>query len=429
MAAPSRARTRIDSEIVSQLKHLQLVNVTDTGKVIGSGAYGQVIEVYVHGTLCAAKEIHPILIKHDDAEQVKRSFQAECVKSSRILHPNIVQVLGIYYPTPQAKLPWLVMELMDTSLKGLIEKREKKGIPLHFKLSILVDVAQGLEFLHAQDIVHRDLSSNNVLLTKQLVAKIADLGMAKVIEQNKMMTQTQTPGTVHFMPPEALSNKPHYGLPVDIFSLACIALHLMSCKWPEPKDRVLEVEDTLIALTEVQRRDKYFQSFCNIPTLRSLIEACLYNKPEKRPKISEVCMAFKNLKANTNKQVPFAMTNAIELYEEVHHGDQQKRNIEVALKSAEYALTKEKAHVAALENTISKLETTIAKLGTNITAKDQQLQQYEKLLAAEKARVAEQEASTIKKLKVATKKVNQQPHSTYLQMESKTQFSQPQKKV
>ena len=64
---------------------------------------------------------------------------------------------------------------MDTSLKGLIEKRERKeGIPLHFKLSILVDVAQGLEFLHGQDIVHRDLSSNNVLL-KNTVAKIADL--------------------------------------------------------------------------------------------------------------------------------------------------------------------------------------------------------------------------------------------------------------
>ena len=411
MAAPGNTvtGTRIESEVESQLKQLQLVNVTSTGKVIGSGAYGQVIEVYVHGTLCAAKEIHPILIRHDDAEHVKRSFQAECVKSSRILHPNIVQVLGIYYPTPQAKLPWLVMELMDTSLKGLIEKREKEGIPLHFKLSILVDVAQGLEFLHAQDIVHRDLSSNNVLLTKQLVAKIADLGVAKVIEQNKMMTQTQTPGTLHFMPPEALSNKPRYGLPVDVFSLACVALHLMSCKWPEPKDRVLEVEESLIALTEVQRRDEYLQSrFCNIPTLRSLIKTCLHNKPEKRPKISEVCMAFKNMKANTNKQVPFATANAIELYEEVHHRDQQKRNIEVALKNAEYALTKERAHVAALESTIAKLE-------TDIKAKGQQLQQCHLQLAAEKARVAEIDKQ-------------QQPRKTYLQMQSRN-VSQLQKQV
>ena len=187
-----------------------------------------------------------------------------------------------------------------------------------------------------------------------------------------MMTQTQTPGTLHFMPPETLSNKPRYGLPVDVFSLACVALHLMSCKWPEPKDRVLEVKDSLIALTEVQRRDEYLQSqFCNIPTLRSLIEACLHNKPEKRPKISEVCMAFKNMKANTNKQVPFATANSIELFEEICKENQQKKNT----KDAENALAKEKSSIAMLETTIA--------------TKDQQLQQYEELLAAEKARVAE----------------------------------------
>ena len=125
-----------------------------------------------------------------------------------------------------------------------------------------------------------------------------------------------------------------------------------------------------------------------------MIEACLHNKPEKRPKISEVCMAFKNLKANTDKQVPFATANAIELYEEVRHGDQQKRNIE--------------AHVATLETTIFKLE-------TDIKAKDQQLQQcHLQLLAAEKARVAEVD--------------KQQPRKTYLQMQSKS-VSQPQKQV
>ena len=301
-----------ESDIEVQLKKLQLVDVSKTGKVIGKGAYGRVIEVYVQGTLCAAKEIHPILITHDDADRVKKSFQVECVKSSQLFHPNVVQVLGIYYPTPRPKLPWLVMELLDTSLRGLIEKYEKRGIPLHFKLSILVDVAHGLEFLHAKDIVHRDLSSNNILLTKQLVAKIADLGMAKVIDRNKMMTLTQTPGTLHFMPPEALANKPRYGPPVDMFSLACVVLHLMSCKWPEPKDRVVEVNDSLIALTEVQRRDEYLQScFSNIPTLRSLVTTCLHNKPEQRPKISKVCAVFKELKADIDKQFPFATAKAL----------------------------------------------------------------------------------------------------------------------
>ena len=69
----------------------------------------------------------------------------------------------------------------------------------------------------------------------------------------------------------------------------------------------------------------------------------------------------------TDKQVPFATSSSIELYEEVHHGNQQKRNTEVALKNAENALVKEKAHVSALRTAIAKLESIIAKLVTNIT--------------------------------------------------------------
>ena len=80
----------------------------------------------------------------------------------------------------------------------------------------MVDVAQGLEFLHCNhNIIHRDLSSNNIL---GLVGKIADFGVAKVMKQSKSMRQTQAPGTKYFMPPEALSVKPCYGKPVDIFS-------------------------------------------------------------------------------------------------------------------------------------------------------------------------------------------------------------------
>ena len=241
-----------------ELERLKLTSVKSTGTVIGKGSYGRVIQVYVHGTLCAAKEVHPIFVEQvtaRDFEATRHSFLSECVKASRILHPNVVQMLGVHYPSPEAKLPWLVMELMETSLKSFLEKYNNEKFPLNIKLSMLLDTAQGLEFLHAQDIVHRDLSSNNVLLTKQLVAKVADLGVAKVIEHNKMKTQTQTPGTLYFMPPEALSVRPRYGKPIDVFSLACIALHVVSHKWPEPKDRVEEdpITHAMTALTEVQR--------------------------------------------------------------------------------------------------------------------------------------------------------------------------------
>ena len=103
--------------------------------------------------MCAAKEIHPLLVENaspQELEAIRKSFFEECIKASRIHHPNVVQMLGIYYPTsiPKTKLPWLVMEMMQTSLKSFLEKHEQGKIPLYFKVAILVDVAQGLEFLH-----------------------------------------------------------------------------------------------------------------------------------------------------------------------------------------------------------------------------------------------------------------------------------------
>ena len=326
------------SPVDFELEQLKLTNVRTTGRVIGRGSYGQVIEVYVYGTLCAAKEVHSNMIHNvspRDFEAVKQTFLTECINSSRIHHPNVVQVLGIYYPAPQAKLPWLVMELMDTSLKCLLEKYTREKIPHHFKLSILVDIAQGLEFLHGQDIIHRDLSSNNILITRRLVAKIADLGVAKAIEHNRMKTQTQTPGTLHFMPPEALLNRPRYGKPVDVFSLGCIALHVITHQWPEPKERVQEDPMTFsyVVLTEVQRREDYLQ-LCSAPPLKRLIESCLHNQPEQRPDISGVCTTLKDLRSSVEKLVPFSTANSIEQFDAMQQSRSQVQDLSKRLNDA-----------------------------------------------------------------------------------------------
>ena len=276
----------LTSENSSQLT--QLHEVSRTGKELGVGAYGRVIEVYVRGrTRAAAKEIHPILVDSVTSAEcriTKQKFLDECRISSQIRHPNVVEVLGIHYPSPN-KLPWLVMELMETSVTNFMEKCEKDKISLHTKLSILIDISQGLEFLHDQNIVHRDLSSNNVLLTHCCVAKIADLGVAKIVDSSKMSTHSQAPGTIHFMPPEALLDKPHYGIAVDVFSLGCITCHIVSHRWPKPKNQ----------LTEILRREEYLQLFSH-SSLRQLAESCLQDNPSDRPKISKVCSKLKELK-------------------------------------------------------------------------------------------------------------------------------------
>ena len=310
--------------------------VESTGKVIGKGAYGKVIEVRVHGTLCAAKEIHSILIENvtvNEFETTKASFLNECSKSSRIVHPNVVQVLGIHYPIPEAKLPWLIMELMEISLKLFLESHRKDEVPLYIKLSILVDVAQGLEFLHGQNIVHRDLSSNNILLTKHFVAKISDLGTAKFIIHGSMKTQTQTPGTLHFMPPEALLVRPRYGKPVDVFSLACVILHVMSHQWPEPKDRV--PEDTMVVLTEVQRRERFLE-LCTPASLKDLTVLCLHNKSEQRPSISTVCKYVKTFKADADHRNSVITAYSFESLNDKIKYFKEKSIIQQEMKSQEH---------------------------------------------------------------------------------------------
>ena len=185
-------------------------------KELGRGAYGKVYAVKYCQTVCAAKEIHSILIE-DVGETERRltieSFLRECQQCNKLRHPNVIQFLGVYYPTGEGganrmRLPVMVMEMMADSLTSFVDKHEK--IPVYIKYSIVHDVSLGLCYLHYHDppIVHRDLSPNNVLLTAHHVAKISDLGVAKVIKADSRKTMTKAPGTVDFMPPEALDDTP-----------------------------------------------------------------------------------------------------------------------------------------------------------------------------------------------------------------------------
>ena len=137
------------------------------------------------------------------------------------------------------------------------------------------------------------------MLSTQLVAKIGDLGVAKVIPVDGGHTNsglTTAPGTVDFMPPE---DNPVYGTPVDVFSFAGIGLHIFAEEWPQPcgQKRQDLVTKKLLALTEAERRQKYLDK---IPEdaiiLRELFERCLDDEPNQRPPIQEVSEMIQILK-------------------------------------------------------------------------------------------------------------------------------------
>ena len=295
---------------------LQLKGVTELNRdELGRGAYGRVYAVKYCQTICAAKEIHSILVDGVGQVEMQRtieSFMRECQQCSTLRHPNVIQFLGVYYPTGvgganRMRLPVMIMEMMADSLTSFVDKHEK--IPVHIKYSIVHNVSIGLCYLHNHDppIIHRDLSPNNVLLTAHHVAKISDLGVAKVIKADNRKTMTKAPGTVDFMPLEALSVNPVYGPPMDVFSFAGIILHTFNQQWPRPTDAIQfdPKARRRVALSEVERRQQYLDKMIGeAEVLRPLVEECLDDDPVVRPTIATVCERIQVSKDAYMKESP-----------------------------------------------------------------------------------------------------------------------------
>ena len=300
-----------------------LSNVRLTGIRIGSGAYGSVEEVAIPGAICAAKKIHDFFqdtarVSDVDISTATTQFIRECQLMSTLRHPHIVQFLGVCF-FPDSRLPALVMERLLTSLHDLLDpyvypppppNSPKPFFPLCLKESILYDVANGLTYLHEKSppIIHRDLSAKNVLLNTAMVAKIADLGVARIVPHVRAAaTMTIAPGNIIYMPPEALENKPEdenlpfeeqnkkskYDVSIDVFSFGVVAIFTLSQTFPCKllAHIYLDERRRIIGRSELERREHYMRMIYrqlrgNHPLLQ-MIERCL-DFPEDRPSIRQV---------------------------------------------------------------------------------------------------------------------------------------------
>ena len=231
---------------------------------------------------------------------------------------------------------------------GVLPEQEGTGI--------LDDVATGLCYLHGHrpPIVHRDLSANNVLLSSNMTAKISDLGVAKILNLTpaRMSQMTKCPGTLSYMPPEALRQRPSYDAKLDCFSVGVMILHVLCGRWPYPSEpnRVNpNNRRQLIALSEAERREEYFQQVRGDHPLVELIRGCLDNDPPQRPDAVRILGRLRQVIS----QSPPSCGNKMELLNQTQTLRNEKRGLSEQLEQSQRELTQSRGRQERLELTHS----------------------------------------------------------------------------
>ena len=294
----------------------KLTGVKVTDNKLGHGSYATVLELEYMGLKCAGKRIHELLLEQGDTSYTVRRFEEECRLLSKVRHPNIVQFLGVFF-LPRVQAPILVMEFLPTNLTSCIE--QYSILPNEISYSILHDVSLALCYLHGQTppIIHRDLSSNNVLLASNLTAKISDLGVARILNLTPLQVSrmTQTPGTPTYMPPEVMVAKPNYNTSVDEFSYGILMIHMFSGKWPVPQVGQIRTESNgrMIPVSEAERRAVFLEAIGNYHPLMDLIHKCISNHPQARAHAAEIVERL----AGMVLQFPASFANRLEALKQI----------------------------------------------------------------------------------------------------------------
>ena len=374
---------------------------------LGIGSYGAVCKAICDDLVCAAKIIHPTLFDPSALHQIApqrehrlpiRRFEQECEFMSNMRHPNIVQYLGTYRDSADTRLPVLLMELMDDSLTHFLES-SPQPIPYHIAVNICHDVTLALSFLHSNNIVHRDLSSNNVLLRGNVLAKVTDFGMARLGDINPhatRFTSTMCPGTDVYMPPEAVQDKPVYTEKIDCFSFGVISLQILTRLFPKPGDRLQEVELShpglgagrlLMQIPEVNRRQNHISQVDPDHPLLPLILDCLKDRDNERPSAHQLFERVADLK-RMEKYIDSARTVQEEVVQPL--ASREEENVR-AISSNEEENQQLRQQLRQVQRERDEARRRSEERERQLGRVNQQLQEAEQVVAQFERRVAELE--------------------------------------
>ena len=235
---------RVDSKDVifdNRQKRAKVLGKYVMGDVLGEGSYAKVKEAIDQETLCrrAVKIMKKKKLRKIPHGEENVQKEIKMLKGLGTGHQNIMKLIEVFYNDEKGKI-YMVLEYCCAVLKDMLEQSLAKKFPswqAHFYFSQLIE---GLEYLHCHRIVHKDIKPGNLLLDTTGVLKIADFGVAELLDQfapNDMCRTSQ--GTPAFQPPEIANGLDEFpGFKVDIWSSGVTLFNFVTGSYPFEGDTI-----------------------------------------------------------------------------------------------------------------------------------------------------------------------------------------------
>jgi len=266
------------------------------GNSIGSGSFSQVFEGTFKGRRVAAKqhhaftpaglELYGIADDPDGFAVIVREVEAEIEAFLRVgRHPHLLDFVGIGVGYLKGQ-PMPVYILSEFIKEGTLEPWLKNNAKDDEMGRVVVEICQGLDFMHGRNFIHRDVKPANILLKSGHTVKLADFGLAATRGGPSIRTRTQT-GTPSYAAPEiAMSGK--YGSKVDIYALGCIILSWLQHDEPAPAHK---------------RRLAQLEGISSKTPFRRVACQCVDTDPNSRPTASEVIARMETVEETVEETV------------------------------------------------------------------------------------------------------------------------------
>jgi mitogen-activated protein kinase kinase 9 len=318
--SPKGSGTEMSSMVGSSMHVVNLVRWEDLTlkESLGAGSFGEVRVTVWNSTPCAIKSL-----RATTAPAALQELLNEFELTMRLHHPNVLLTMGIAHDADDGKTG-ILMELMPASLLDVLHHHRQRDQLTRWEASLVLialDVAKGMTYLHAMDVVHRDLKPGNVLLTEHWVAKVADFGTALI----KNAGQAEGPaGTPPYMAPEAFAlTVSAKAKPTDVWSFGCLLTHMGTRSVPfshvplpvgmSPKDAVRALVAIIVGGQATPLDQLRNMAGCP-PGILGLTTRCLHNDPVQRPTFPSIVDELQRIKGSvraSRPSTPLRRTHAI----------------------------------------------------------------------------------------------------------------------